>query len=244
MRETLACSIGRRRALARLAQGGGAAALWVAVPACRRPPAEPLVKPFQYGDTPQELQRLWSNILSACRSDDRSRVHELMVSLIMTQPELASLIGRQKAGELWARYQAMMSTMCNTGAVELVAHVYEKKLDDVAVTRAVGCPPAPTGAGADVAPECAAAGPALPDSEADANTTIARALVERVPFYTARIKKKSDTRGLRYDFLVYRNGFWRSGGQLAKYLAPPAPLPAAAPAPAPASPAPAAPTTR
>ena len=47
------------------------------------------------------------------------------------------------------------------------------------------------------------------------------------PIYTVRIKKKTEASGLRYDFFVYRNGFWRSGNQLGKYLGPPPPLPGA-----------------
>jgi hypothetical protein len=218
MPERLAHPIGRR-ALGLLAlEGAGAAALCLlGAPACRRPPSEPLVKPFMYRDTPQELHRLWSDILAACRADDRNRVHDLMVSLIMTQPELASLLGPQKAAELWPRYQAMMSTMCNTGAVELVAHVYEKKYDDVAVTRAHS-----TAGSAEVPAPTPQAEPSL---STNTDVAVANALVAPTPFYTVRVKKKSEATGLRYDFFVYRNGFWRSGNQLGKFLLPPPPLP-------------------
>ena len=125
-----------RRAVGRAALWLGAAAL---IPGCRQP--APPVRAGTYGDSPEELHRLWSAILAACQSDDRGRVHDLLASFIMTPAELAGLIGPQKAGELWPRYQAMMGSLCNAGAVELVAHVYEKKYDDVSVTRIDPPPP-------------------------------------------------------------------------------------------------------
>lgn len=175
-----------------------------------------------YRDTPEDLHRLWSDILGACHSDDRNRVHDLMVSLIMTQPELESLIGKQKAAELWPRYQAMMGSLCNAGAVELVAHVYEKKYDDVAVARIdtqLAAAPSGTEAGAT-------------SGLLDTDLAVQKALVSPTPFYTVRIKKKTEAKGLRYDFFVYRNGFWRSGNLLGKFLLPPPALPAPGSAPA------------
>jgi hypothetical protein len=106
--------------------------------------------------------------------------------------------------------------MCNVGGVELVAQVYEKKYDDVAVTE-VAWPTAPPGS--------RSGAPLLPPSDTD--LVVEKALVTPTPFYTVRIKKKSEPSGLRYDFFVYRNGFWRSGNLLGKYLVPPPPLPGA-----------------
>lgn len=209
-------SMGRRGAVWQLGLG-----LATLAASCRRPPPEPLIKAGMYGDSPQELERLWRDILAACRSDDRNRVHDLMVAFIMTQAELQSLLGPVKASELWPRYQAMMGSLCNAGAVELVAHVYEKKYDDVAVARidtlieAAG--PAATGAGA------AASG------LLDTDVAVHKALVSPTPFYTVRLKKKTETKGLRYDFFVYRNGFWRSGNLLGKFLMPTPPLPGPGP---------------
>lgn len=252
--------ISRRRAAAQAGLCLGAGVLAVLTAACRRPPPEPLVKAGMYGDSPEELRRLWSNILLACQSDDRNRVHDLLVSLIMTPAELASLIGAQKASELWPRYQAMMGSLCNAGAVELVAHVYEKKYDDVAVTRVEPLPDAanmPSSTATNAAtgqttsqpsePDAAAGGsggsaPSLPPAgEAvtaapagppDPDRAVQKALIAPIPFYTVRLKKKTESKGLRYDFFVYRNGFWRTGNLLGKFLVPPAPLPGAAGEPA------------
>ena len=112
---------------------GAPLVLWGA--GCKRPPPEPLVKAGMYGGTPDELSRLWFDVLAACKADDRVRVHELMGSFVMTQPELSSLIGPTQGQALWARYQAMLGSLVNAGAVELVAHVFEKKYDDISVVR-------------------------------------------------------------------------------------------------------------
>ena len=198
--------ISRRRVLARTA-------VWTAAfvgfagamsAGCKRPEG-PLIKAGMYGDTPEELQRLWVDILTACQTDDRSQVHDLLASLIMTPAELTSLIGPAKAAELGSRYKAMMASLCNAGAVELVGAVYEKKYDDVVVSRT--------------------APPGLTPTDQE----VLKALVVPTPLYTVRVKKKTEASGLRYDFFVYRNGFWRSGNQLGKYLGPPPPLPGALP---------------
>ncbi len=154
-----------------------------------------------YGDTPEELHRLCADILAACQADDRDRVHALLASLTLTPAELTGLIGPAKAAELGSRYKAMMASLSNAGAVELVAQVYEKKYDDVVVQRT------------------------LPPGVAATDQEVFKALVVPVPIYTVRVKKKNEPSGLRYDFFVYRNGFWRSGNLLGKYLAPPPPLP-------------------
>lgn len=74
-----------------------------------------------------------------------------------------------------------------------MAHVYEKKYDDVAVTRID-----------------TVAAPELVDTD----QAVKSALVQPVPFYTVRVKRKSEAKGLRYDFFVYQNGFWRTGNLL------------------------------
>lgn len=189
----------RRRALAfGLAVLGGAGAFPIG---CKRPQGSVAVTAGMYGDTPAELQRFWTDVLVACQTDDRGRVHDLLTSLTMTPAELTSLIGPAKAAELGSRYKAMMASLSNVGGVELVAQVYEKKYDDVVVTRTA--PP-------DLNPT---------DQE------VFKALVVPTTLYTVRVKKKTAASGLRYDFFVYRNGFWRSGNLLGKYLGPPPPLP-------------------
>lgn len=154
-----------------------------------------------YGNTPEELDRLWHDILAACKADDRVRVHELMRSFIMTQAELTSLLGPTQGAALWARYQAMLGSLVNAGAVELVAHVFEKKYDDIAVTRIDQLPPA---------------------EQTDTDRAVLLAMSSKPPMYTVRVKRKTEAKGLRYDFFVYLNGYWRSGNLLGKFL-PPAP---------------------
>jgi hypothetical protein len=171
---------------------------------CKRPPPEPLVKAGMYGSSAEELQRLWHDILAACKADDRNRVHELMRSFVMTAPELSSLLGPTQGSALWARYQAMLGSLVNAGAVELVAHVYEKKYDDISVTRIDQLP--------------------LPE-QTDTDRALLAALVNKPPIYTVRVKRKTEAKGLRYDFFVYLDGYWRSGNLLGKFL-PPVPAPA------------------
>jgi len=198
---------------------GGAVARWLglllvwgALLSCKRPPPEPLVKPGMYQSSPEELSRLWHDILAACKADDRNRVHELMRSFVMTQPELTSLLGPMQGQALWARYQAMLGSLVNAGAVELVAHVYEKKYDDISVTRIDQLPLV---------------------EQADTDRAVLAALVNKPPIYTVRVKRKTEAKGLRYDFFVYLDGYWRSGNLLGKFL-PPAPAPASSAASAPA----------
>src|ERR1700712_2304874 len=88
----------RRQALLRTAALLGVAGA-VATAGCRKPKEGPAVTPGMYGDTPEELHRLWTDILTACQTDDRGRVHDLLVSLILTPAELISLIGTAKASE-------------------------------------------------------------------------------------------------------------------------------------------------
>jgi len=194
--------------------------------ACRPKPPEPLVKPGMYQGTQEDLHRLWTDILTACQKDDRNRVHDLMASFVMTRDELTALFGPEKAQAVWPRYQAMLVSLVNAGAVELVAHVYEKKYDDVAVNRVDTQPAAE-----------------LADTDRNVQQALLAAGDKPRPIYTVRVKKKTETRGLRYDFFVYLNGYWRSGNLLGKYLpaaAPPSPAPPDASAPSPAPPPPAA----
>lgn len=181
---------------------------------------EPLVKAGTYQDSPEELKRLWSDILLACQKDDRPRVHELMASFVMTKEEWTSLVGPVQGPALWQRYLMMLGSVVNAGAVELVAHIYEKKYDDIAVNR-IDTQPA-----ADKV-----------DTDRNVELAMLKAGSGPRPFYTVRVKRKTETRGLRYDFFVYINGYWRSGNLIGKFL-PAAPNPVAPP-PAPATPQPA-----
>jgi hypothetical protein len=170
---------------------------------CTKHTVEPLVKPGTYQDSPEELKRLWSDILLACQKDDRARVHELMASFVMTKEEFLTLVGKAQGEALWPRYLAMLGSVVNAGAVELVAHIYEKKYDDIAVHRI------------DVLPAAEKV-----DSDRNAELAMLKAGAGPRPFYTVRVKRKTETRGLRYDFFVYTNGYWRSGNLIGKFLPP------------------------
>ena len=89
----------------------------------------------------------------------------------MGREELAGLIGPERATALWPRYQALAGSMANIGAVELVATVYEKKYDDVVVTRVDQLPPAQQDPG-------------------DRDTL--SAMVHKLPLYTVRVKRKTE----------------------------------------------------
>lgn len=189
----------------RLVVGLGLFVVLAGMLSCKRPPPEPLVKAGMYQSSPEELERLWHDILAACKADDRNRVHELMRSFVMTQPELTSLLGPTQGSALWARYQAMLGSLVNAGAVELVAHVYEKKYDDISVTRVDQLPVA---------------------EQTETDRAVSAALLNKPPIYTVRVKRKTEAKGLRYDFFVYLGGYWRSGNLLGKFLPPvPAPRP-------------------
>jgi hypothetical protein len=149
----------------------------------------------QYPDGADGLRQFASDVLDAAKKDDRDRVHDLLANTIMTDQQLGELLGAQ-AGELTDRYHKLMETLVNRGAVELVAQVYERKLDTVEVTAV--------------------------DAKAKDATAEERALAAvmqpNVPVYSVRFKKTGDARGLRYDFFVYRGGKWVTGNQIAKYL--------------------------
>ena len=149
----------------------------------------------QYPGGEAGLKQLFDDVLDAARKDDRQRVHDLMASTIMSPDDLRALFG-PKAVDVEGRYAKMMETLVNRGAIELVAQVYERKLDAV---------------------EVIAIDPQAKDAS-DTDKAIARALVTPVPFYSVRIKKAGDQKGLRYDFYVHRNGKWVTGNQLGKHL--------------------------
>jgi hypothetical protein len=148
-----------------------------------------------YPDGADGLQALFGDVLEAARKDDRDHVHDLLASTFATDDDLRALLGA-RGSALAPRYHLLMETLVNRGAVELVAQVYERKLDTV---------------------EVMAIEPAAPDAGAG-DRSVARALVTPTPIYSVRIKKAGDTRGLRYDFFFYRNGKWLTGNQLGKFI--------------------------
>ena len=171
-------------------------------PGKRRGAGAQEVPPFAYADGQEGLRRLWTDILTACQKDDRNRVHDLMASLALTEQELQGLFGRERAGALWPRYQMLIGTLANTGAIELVAQVLEKKYDDVAVVSVDAQPAA---------------------EQQTTDLAVRRALVRPLPLYTVRVKRKTEPKGLRYDFFVYLDGRWRTGNLLGKYMEPASP---------------------
>ena len=162
----------------------------------------------QYPAGPEGLKSLWTDILVAAQKDEREKVHDLMASMIMTDADLNALFGPQRGAWLKPRYLPMVSRMANIGAMELVSQIADRKYDDIEIftTSATSSDPA--------------------------ERVVFEALVEKVPVYGVRVKQKTETRGLRYDFFVYREGRWVTGNQISKYLMPPdAGAPAHAPLP-------------
>lgn len=149
----------------------------------------------QYADGAEGLRQLFADVLDAARRDDRNRVHDLLASTFMTEDDLRALFG-PRAPALWPRYQKLMETLVNRGAVELVAQVYERKLDAVEVLAVDG---------------------GAPDAGAPERAVV-RGLVAPLAIYSVRIKRATEVRGLRYDFFFYRNGKWRTGNQLGKFI--------------------------
>jgi hypothetical protein len=148
-----------------------------------------------YPDGATGLQEFWSDVLDAAKKDERDRVHDLLATTLLSDEELSALLGA-KAGELAPRYHALMATFINRGAVELVAQVYERKLDTV---------------------EVVAIDPAAKDATPE-DRAIAAALTGKVPWYSVRVRRAADTKGLRYDFFFYWNGRWATGNQIGKYI--------------------------
>lgn len=189
--------ITRRRAL-RAGALLAALSISLSMTGCPRMPGDvPVVRAGDYGDSPAELERLWRALLAASQRDDRQAVHALLSSMVLTREELAELIGPARAERMWPRYQALSKQLVGPTGVELCGYVYERKYDDITVSRVDTLPPAEL-------------------SEEDA--AMLRSLKSPVPIYAVRVKRKQESRGLHYGFFVYRNGRWRTGYLLGKYL--------------------------
>lgn len=93
-----------------------------------------------------------------------------------------------RADALLPRYKQLMGSLINRGAVELCGNVYEHKYDAVDV---------------------------LPD---DNSASVTAALVEPHALWAVRVRKSSETRGLRYDGWVYLDGKWKTVNQLGKFI--------------------------
>ena len=157
--------------------------------------------PRHYAGNADGLHDLWMDIVTAARRDDRDKVHELMVSMVMTDDDLKELFGPELAAYFKPRYEPMIGRIVHAGSLELVSNILDRRYDDVDVFEMR--PDAP---------------------ELDTRAAL-RALVKPVPVYAVRVKQKGDNRGLRYDFFVYRGdakrGRWVTGNQLGKFIAPP-----------------------
>lgn len=158
-----------------------------------------------YADGPDGLREYWGDVLEAAKKDEREHVHDLLATLILTDAELSELFGAQAAA-LTPRYHTLMGTLVNRGSVEFVAQVYERKLDTV---------------------EVIAIDPSAPDAGAEDKALAPLKLP--IKWYSVRIRRATDQKGLRYDFFFYKNGRWVTGNQLGKYVGgyvAPAPAPA------------------
>jgi hypothetical protein len=93
-----------------------------------------------------------------------------------------------RAEPLLPKYKSLIGTLVNIGALELCAQVYERKYDTIDV---------------------------FPD---DKDAHVEPLLVTPHKLWSVRVRKKSDTLGLRYDFFVYLDGRWRTGNQLGKAI--------------------------
>ncbi len=187
---------------------------------CSKLLLEKPLEPGTYGSSEPELKRLWSDLLTAATRDERQRVIEMMTSMRMSQEELATLIGEDKARRFWPRYDLLTKPLSGPMPAELVASIYEHHYDDVEVTRVDTLPT---------------------ESMSDAERVMKRALLTPTPFYRVRVVRKGHPYAIRYDFFVYQHGFWRTGRELGKYLEPPPPIvpaQAAQPSPQPMQPSP------
>lgn len=187
---------------------------------CSKLLLEKPLEPGTYGSSEPELKRLWSDLLTAATRDERQRVIEMMTSMRMSQEELATLIGEDKARRFWPRYDLLTKPLSGPMPAELVASIYEHHYDDVEVTRVDTLPT---------------------ESMSDAERVMKRALLTPTPFYRVRVVRKGHPYAIRYDFFVYQHGFWRTGRELGKYLEPPPPIvpaQAAQPSPQAAQPSP------
>ena len=169
----------------------------------KKPATGPVVPmaPRQYAPTEDGLRELWMDVVNAARRDDRDRVHELMVSMVMTDADLTELFGAELAAYFKPRYEPMIGRIVHAGSLELVANISDRRYDDVDVFEM------------------------RPDSPDIEVRTIIAALKKPARVYAVRVKQKGDSRGLRYDFFVYRgdakSGRWVTGNQLGKFIAPP-----------------------
>jgi len=176
-------------------------ALAASLACCREPkphaPPPPPVPDKHYGDGSAGLRELWLDLVKGAQHDEREYVHQLMQTMVMTDDDLEALFGHELAAYLRPRYAPMIARMVNAGAMELVAQILERKYDDVDIITY---------------------SPTSTDIEQRASIG---ALKTRQPIYAVRVKVTGETRGLRYDFFVYRNGRWITGNQIAKLFAPP-----------------------
>lgn len=198
----MASQVCSRRAALRLGLSGAAAMLLPV--ACKRPvPPPPMVQAGMYAATAEDLRRVWQDIVATCKADDRGRVHDYLASFILTKAQLSQLIGPALSSRYWARYEAIMHSFANIGAVELVAYLYEHKIDDVVVARV---------------DRLAAA------EQGELTAKLVRGLVTPTEIYRVRLKKKADpaTTGLRYDGFVYVEGYWKAFLLLSTFFPSPA----------------------
>ena len=93
-----------------------------------------------------------------------------------------------KTDALLPRYHQLMGTLINRGAVEIAGNVYEHKYDAV---------------------------DAFAD---DSDTTLQAAMVGTHPLFGARVRKATESRGLRYDAFLYLDGRWKTLNQLGKFV--------------------------
>lgn len=94
----------------------------------------------------------------------------------------------ERAAPLLPKYKHMIGTLVNVGALELCAQVFERKYDTLDV---------------------------IPD---DKDAHVEALFVTPHKLWSVRVRKASDTLGLRYDFFVYLDGRWRTGNQLGKLI--------------------------
>lgn len=161
------------------------------------------VEPGQYGGNEAEFLRFWRELLTAAERDYRQQATAMMSSLRMSPAELALLFGEEKARRFWPRYELLSRPLLGPAAAELVAKVYEYRYDDVEVSRI------------DLLAN---------ESLSDKEKAVKRALIVQIPVYRARVFRKGQPHGNKYEFFVYLHGYWRTGRDLGQFLDPPGPL--------------------
>ena len=85
----------------------GVALSLLATSGCLKLLTEKPLEPGSYGSTEPELLRLWQDVLEAAKRDDRDKLTELMSSMRLSQDELATLVGDDKARRFWPRYELL-----------------------------------------------------------------------------------------------------------------------------------------